>query len=115
MLSEAKTSKEKIAAKTIDEAINSLGESYIKSETTLSSEMETCRDCKGLSNLVKETENELKAIATIPMTISYLKLIDRVRSSGEGATKEDILKLLKTYKKKKEIISTLLDILAGLI
>ena len=79
----------------------------------LTSEMDTCRNCKGLSNLVKETENELKAIATIPLTISYLKLIDRVRSSGVGATKDDIIQLLKTYKKKKEVISTLLDILAG--
>ena len=103
-----------MSANSITDAINSLGDNYIKTEPTLSEEMETCHNCKTLSNLVKENENQLKGIATIPMTISYLKLIDRVRSSGTGATKEDIIKLLKTYKKKNEIISTLLDILAGI-
>lgn len=115
LLSEAKSSNQKISAKSISEVIDSLGDNYLRSEPTLSSEKDTCHDCKGLSSLVKEAENELKSIATIPMTISYLKLIDRVRSSGVGATKDDIVQLLKTYKKKKEVISSLLDILAGIV
>jgi hypothetical protein len=92
-----------------------LGKNFIASEASLSPEVQTCHNCKSLANLVKENEYALKeeSIATIPMTISYLKLIDRVRSSGPGASKEDILKLLKSYKNKKHIITTLLDILAG--
>ncbi|CAG2174423.1 unnamed protein product, partial [Oppiella nova] len=115
LLSEAKSSREKITANSISDVIKSLGETYIHTEPILRPEMETCHNCQSLQNIVKENENSIKgeSIASIPMTISYLKLIDRVRSAGPGASKEDIIKLLKAYKKKKDVVSSILDILAG--
>lgn len=115
LLSEEKSSSKKISAKSITDATKSLGSNFIISEPSLSPEDHVCHNCKSLANLVKENEYAIKgeAIASIPMTISYLKLVDRVRSAGPGASKQDLLKLLKSYKKKKEVISSLLDILAG--
>lgn len=115
LLSEEKSSTEKLIGNSLSEVLKKLEKNYIPSESSLTPEVKTCHNCQSLSNLIKENETSLKreSIASIPMTISYLKLIDRVRSSGAGALKEDILKLFKSYKNKREIILSLLDIIAG--
>ncbi|XP_054166757.1 microsomal triglyceride transfer protein-like isoform X2 [Oppia nitens] len=115
LLSETKSSTQKMSQISISEAIDSLGEQYIVSQIVMTPERETCHNCQSISHLLKDTENEIKGetIASIPMTISYLKLVDRVRSGGPGASKDDIIKLLKSYKKKKDIFASIIDILAG--
>lgn len=63
----------------------------------------------------KEYEEHMSEVemASVPAAIAYLKLLDRARSGGPGASSEDILKLLSSLNSNPHVQASLLDILVG--
>ena len=81
----------------------------------LKPEKQSCHDCKSLVSFVKEYEEHMHGdeMASIPATIAYLKLLRRIRSGGPGLGHSEIISLLKSRSKDKDVLASLLDILSG--
>ncbi|RWS08553.1 hypothetical protein B4U79_03836 [Dinothrombium tinctorium] len=103
--------------KSVESVIEAVGNDYIFEKPKLFEEKKTCHNCMTLANIVNEYEDFLKEdkIASIPAAIAYLKLVERIRSGGPGASKSDIIEILKKCKKsqKESALASFLDILAG--
>lgn len=106
------------SALNVREAGKILGEEYIEeSSFFLEPHKEVCHECRTLHSLAVDYEKFLSgsAAASVPAAISFLKLLDRIRIAGPGASKSDILDLLNYYKKarKDDVVSSILDVLAS--
>jgi len=113
------------AATTIQEAIALLGEDYIQkdfnhkhiSQQLFEQEKTVCQDCRTLKALVEDYRDFMAGSksASVPATIAFLKLLERVRIAGPGTSKEDLTILLKKLdkEKKRNVLSSVLDVLAA--
>ncbi|XP_015785984.1 microsomal triglyceride transfer protein [Tetranychus urticae] len=113
---EEKGAKSKLSSvPAISSVFESLGEDYIEDHLLYQREQQTCHNCATLKTLEKDYEEHMSdtEMASIPASIAYLKLVDRVRSGGPGTSKQDIINLLQQRKQKKDVLSSLLDIMAG--
>ena len=85
-------------ALTLEQALNRLEEdSYIKTNgNEMSREKQPCHNCKQLSSLIDESKESLKedSAATLDSSLSFLTIVERIRSSGPGAGKLEILDAL---------------------
>lgn len=108
----------------IENVISSLGDDFIEESTehsmfgvTFHPEKSICSECRSLKALAHEYEDFLddSSSASSPITIAYLKLVDRIRVGGPGCSKEDITQLLNMYLKLKrnDLLASLLDILVA--
>lgn len=116
LLSEEKVSPDQLSKeKGIDKIISSLGDDYIEDELVYQKELKTCENCKTLQSMKKEYTEHMSddEMASVPAAIAYLRLLDRIRSGGPGASSEDIQNLLKNLNSNSHAQSSLLDILAG--
>lgn len=120
------------AAQTIQEAIQLLGDDYLQKDyyedssqahgqeqlnTHFIPEKTVCHDCRTLSALVQDYREFMTGnkAATVPAAIAYLKILERIRIAGPGTSKDDMINLLKQLEsqKKHDLLSSVLDIMAG--
>lgn len=79
---------------------------FIKSSGyELSREKQICHNCKQLSNLVQESKDILheEKSATLDSSLTFLTIVERIRSAGSGAGKQEILDILNKVAKDSKI------------
>ena len=71
----------------------------------LSREKQPCHNCKQLSNLIAESKDTLSEAksATLDSSLTFLTIVERIRSSGPGAGKQEILDALNKAAKDDKV------------
>ena len=80
--------------------------SYVKSGGhEMSREKHACHNCKQLSNLIAESKDSLNEdkSASLDSSLAFLTIVERIRSSGPGAGKSDILDALNKAAKDAKV------------
>jgi len=97
-----------LASMSLEQALAKLEDDgkFVKSNGgELSREKQVCHNCKQLSNLIAESKDTLseKKSASLDSAMSFLTIVERIRSSGPGAGKTEILQALNKAAKDGKV------------